>query len=40
MYYSSGIIIKLALHLSNMQIELLGYEFDGSKVQGLQTQKT
>jgi len=23
-----------------MQIELLGYEFDGGKVQGLQTQKT
>ena len=31
MSYSSGIVVKLTLHLSNMQIELRSYSFDGTK---------
>ena len=34
MSYSSGIVVKLTLHLSNMQIELVGYSFDETKTQG------
>lgn len=37
MSYSSGIVVKLTLHLSNMQIELVGYSFDETKTQGAQS---